>query len=76
MIKEKDYIIDTCYEEPKLNNIKLNKISSFEKEHRNHKIEIKELEYQNCKLKFHYCISCNGNCIHLNYYKFNSIHFY
>lgn len=69
MIKEKDYIIDTCYEEPKLNNIKLNKISSFEKEHRNHKIEIKELEYQNCKLKFHYCISCNVYAVDDLYYE-------
>ena len=69
LIKEKDYIVDSCYEETKLNNIKLNKNSSFTKEHQNHKKEIKKITYQNEQLKFNYCIDCNTYGIDDLYYE-------
>ena len=59
ILKDNDFIHDTCYEEEVFDGIKINKDSSFSLEHLNHKIKSIMLKYRDVELKVKYCEECN-----------------
>ena len=65
-----DYIEDTCYIEDKLNGIRLNKESSFEKEHKEHSKENRKFKYMDKTINSFYCSECDSYGIKDSLYDF------
>lgn len=59
-LRSNDYVHDTCYCESKLNNIKINKMSSFSIEHEKHEKKQTQIQYNNKLYDFSYCIECDS----------------
>lgn len=70
VLKSNDYIHDTNYNENKLGNINLSKLSSFEYEHSKHAIEKREIEYKDNIYVFNYCVECDSYGIDDKEYEF------
>ena len=60
VLRSNDYIHDTNYKEKKLGNINLNRLSSFEREHFNHAVEKRSIEYKDNIYTLEYCVECDS----------------